>query len=55
MEEIYKDKSIAIFKLLGSGIILIAVSLGFIITGEIILIIMGLHFCLPCIIWRILG
>ena len=47
MQKIYKDKSIVIFKLLGSGIILIAVSLGFILTGDIVLIILGLLLLSP--------
>ena len=49
MEEIYKDKSIAIFKLLGSGFILIAVAIGAIISGKIGLVILGLFLLSPVI------
>ena len=49
MEVIYKDKGIAIFKLLGSTLILLVVAIGSIMSGKIGLVFFGLVLLSPVI------
>jgi hypothetical protein len=49
MEEIYKDKSIAIFKMLGSQFLLLGVAISSIMSGKIGFVIFGLFLLAPVI------
>jgi hypothetical protein len=49
MEEIYKDKGIAIFKMLGSAFLLIGVAISSILSGKIGFVIFGFFLLSPVI------